>query len=1223
MRERVFISYSRRDAPDFAHDLATRLSAENLSLYRDLTHLEGGVDWWRQVEEAIRTVEHVVLVLTPAALASPYVAREWRLARQEGKQVSPIQGPGALDFTKLPSWMARAHRYDIILPEQYARLVAELKTKPDIRRVPFMADELASDFVARPAEFDKLKGRLLDARGDPVAITAALRGAGGFGKTALANALCHDSDIQDAFADGILRVTLGEKPGDLLGRVDELIKVLTGERRGFQTIDAAKMALAEALDDRQCLLVIDDAWAPADLAPFLHRGPRDQTTRLITTRDDAVLPKEAARIRVDAMTPDQSRTMLARGLPAAALPAAHDHLTKLADGLGEWPLLLDLANGVLRGRIEDGESFAQALDYAERSLQKRGISRAFLPNDAEERRRTASGTLDMSLERVGSQQRERFAELAVFVEDAQIPIDAALGLWQQTAALDEIDGDELLSRLAKLSLLLEFDRTRRVLRLHDVVRTLLREGLSKGRLVELDHHLVAHWRTKCDGRLACVSDDYALRHLIAHLKGADETDTVADLLANPEWIASKVRHLGIQSLLADYVGYPKQTAPFAVGAALTLAANALSRRPQELPAQLLGRLSPEDAPGLEATLKMARSHLASPTLVPLRPSFTPPGAELRRYEGHGGTISSAIVLADGRRALWESKGATLRLWDLETGTELRHFEVQSQVSSVTVLPDGRRALLGCWDHALRLYDLEKGAELGRLKGHKRTVSSATVLADGQQALSGSFDQTLRLWDLATGTELRRFEGHENAVSSVAVLFDGRRALSGSWDHSLRLWDLDTGAELRRFEGHGSAVTSVKVLADKRRALSGSYDWTLRLWDLETGTELRRFKGHEGRVNSLAVLAGERRALSGSEDRTMRLWDLDTGTELRRFEGHERGVTSVTALADGGSALSVSDDGTLRLWDLEAAKPRRFIGHESAITSLAVLADGRCALSGSRDWTLRLWDLETGTELRRFKEHEGAVRAVTVLADGRRALSGSNDGTVRLWDLETGAELRRFRGHGAEVVCVTALADGQRALLGSWDGTLRLWDLEMGTELRRFDGYGWINTVTILANSRHALSGSWHRRRRLWLWDLETGAELRRLVGHEMPVTSVAVSADGRRALSGSHDKTLRLWDLETGIELHCFRGHEDMVTSVTVLGNGRHGLSASLDKTLRLWDLEAGTELACLTCDSALSTLARFESMQFAVIGDALGLIHIIEIADRKRPRHHRVPQGR
>jgi hypothetical protein len=41
--------------------------------------------------------------------------------------------------------------------------------------------------------------QLLDAKGDSVAITAALRGAGGYGKTTLAKALAHDPDIQDAY----------------------------------------------------------------------------------------------------------------------------------------------------------------------------------------------------------------------------------------------------------------------------------------------------------------------------------------------------------------------------------------------------------------------------------------------------------------------------------------------------------------------------------------------------------------------------------------------------------------------------------------------------------------------------------------------------------------------------------------------------------------------------------------------------------------------------------------------------------------------------------------------------------------------------------------------------------------------------------------------------------------------------------------------------------------
>jgi len=41
----------------------------------------------------------------------------------------------------------------------------------------------------------------------------------------------------------------------------------------------------------------------------------------------------------------------------------------------------------------------------------------------------------------------------------------------------------------------------------------------------------------------------------------------------------------------------------------------------------------------------------------------------------------------------------------------------------------------------------------------------------------------------------------------------------------------------------------------------------------------------------------------------------------------------------------------------------------------------------------------------------------------------------------------------------------------------------------------------------------------------TGGELRAFVGHSGTVLSVAASPDGRFALSGSADQTLKLWDL--------------------------------------------------------------------------------------------------
>jgi hypothetical protein len=70
----------------------------------------------------------------------------------------------------------------------------------------------------------------------------------------------------------------------------------------------------------------------------------------------------------------------------------------------------------------------------------------------------------------------------------------------------------------------------------------------------------------------------------------------------------------------------------------------------------------------------------------------------------------------------------------------------------------------------------------------------------------------------------------------------------------------------------------------------------------------------------------------------------------------------------------------------------------------------------------------------------------------------------------------------------------------------------------------------------------------------------------------AVSADGRRALTGHADTTVHLWDLATGKERVCLLGHLDKVYSVAFVGAAQ-ALSSGTDKTVRLWDLAKGREL--------------------------------------------------
>lgn len=351
-------------------------------------------------------------------------------------------------------------------PDELAKLVNIAVTKTlKTLRTPFMAEPLG-EFVQRPAEYDALLAILLDEdRTAPVAITAALRGAGGFGKTTLARALCHDPKVHAAFADGVLWVTLGENPTNILGSVEDLIFTLEDQRPGFTNVQAAANRLKELLAHRAVLLVIDDVWNNAHLTPFLLGGER--CAYLITTRNSDTLPAATKQIPVDAMQQREAVAMLAAGLSSAE--QHDDQLRALAGRLGEWPLLLKLVNGTLRDRVNNTRAdVAAAIDYANRALDKRGLT-FFDVRKAEERHQAVALTLGVSLDLLTDDERARYHALAVFPEDVEIPLPTLEKYW----GLDDFTTEEICTRLMQMSLLLSYDSTTQRIRLHDVFRHFL------------------------------------------------------------------------------------------------------------------------------------------------------------------------------------------------------------------------------------------------------------------------------------------------------------------------------------------------------------------------------------------------------------------------------------------------------------------------------------------------------------------------------------------------------------------------------------------------------------------------------------------------------------------------------------------------------------------------------------------------------------------------------
>jgi NB-ARC domain/TIR domain/APAF-1 helical domain len=605
----IWVSYSRKDAQEYASELRRWLLREDLSVWQDLT-LEGGRDWRSQIEDTLKSKapQHLVLVVTRAMLASPVVRLETRLARQEGKTVCPVKGPGLRDLGELPRWLGQI--YDLDQTEHRTTLIRVLRNESVQKRVPMMVPELSQDFVQRPMEFDALKSRLLNPRGDAVAAI----GAGGYGKTMLAKALARDPDIQDAYFDGILWAEVGAKTDGLLPTLSDLITLLTGERSTLETVNAAATKLGEALGERRILIIVDDVWRAQDLNPFLEGGPN--CVRLVTTRIDSVLPSTALRQPVDAMRTSEAIELLSTGLPEKRVASERANLAKLAARLGEWALLLKIVNGFLRDRVVSAsQPLSVAIADANKRLDAKGLV-AFDARGASDRTKAVGRAIGVSLELPSESERTRLCELSVFPDGVDIPIGVVARLWAATADLEDFKTEDLLSRLYDVSLLLDLDFGQSFFRLHDTIRNFLRDRAGADGLTAWHRQLVASLDRAASADADTRTRRYYYLYLPHHLAEARERDRLDALLLDPGWLKAKLEATANpQALVADYQRYGVGEAQGLIGRTLRLISGICTRDPRQLPQQLIGRLA-----GFKAIAESGSS-IGRAGSFPIRPSF--------------------------------------------------------------------------------------------------------------------------------------------------------------------------------------------------------------------------------------------------------------------------------------------------------------------------------------------------------------------------------------------------------------------------------------------------------------------------------------------------------------------------------------------------------------------------------------------------------------------------
>jgi sterol desaturase/sphingolipid hydroxylase (fatty acid hydroxylase superfamily) len=280
---------------------------------------------------------------------------------------------------------------------------------------------------------------------------------------------------------------------------------------------------------------------------------------------------------------------------------------------------------------------------------------------------------------------------------------------------------------------------------------------------------------------------------------------------------------------------------------------------------------------------------------------------------------------------------------------------------------------------------------------------------------------------------------------------------------------------------------------------------------------------------------------------------------------ERRVASAVAVtAGGGRVILGGSDGTAFVLDPATKTQVRGGGHLRRVNALAV-GPGGWAVSAGGDGEARVWDVTTGEMLRVLGGHKSAVVSVAVSGDGWTA-TGTADGVVRVWNPD--GELIHSRQTGKASVHAVGVSDGGRRVVAACLSDVTTWDTANDTAVSLTGHTDLPYTVALTADGKQAVTGGYDGR--VIVWDSTTGMMRHDLRGHAGPVYAVAVSPDGGRVVSGGADRTVRVWEANTGEAVQTFDGHAGMVFAVSLDGGGRRVAAAGKEGTVSVWAMPTG-----------------------------------------------------
>ncbi|MBL7806523.1 MAG: caspase family protein [Saprospiraceae bacterium] len=552
-------------------------------------------------------------------------------------------------------------------------------------------------------------------------------------------------------------------------------------------------------------------------------------------------------------------------------------------------------------------------------------------------------------------------------------------------------------------------------------------------------------------------------------------------------------------------------------------------------------------------------------------------------KGHSGALRAEEYSKDGHWIATGAKDSTAIIWDATTGKINHRLRGHQQsVIALAFSPDGKWLATLSEDKTVKIWETNTGQLLQTLDVGGELPSEVQFSPDGKvlSVATGWSENSISLWSTNTWTKIRDLEGYSFRFSpdgqwvcvfrqATAYVYPSND-LEGSPRQALR-------ATIPPSEGPMPiTVTGGYFLPNSKGMLLSTMMGNPEVYDINSGQKKLCLMGYATSVETVCFSPDAKKCLIGSGSDLLE-WDFTQGSLAKHFKGLEGKIMNAGYAPDGQTAISVTDLSIGAIWDDERGEKMYtltpVIGVYPTPQYVRILTfphEGSYFLRGhsmgGKDGPpfLSIWGSRDGRQIdslyHPFGDHNWVSDAV--FSPDAKKIAVADEHSVLIWDVSSRKWEQLAQNDTLRFNHVAFYGANELAVTTS-ENQMQYWNIRekkmigtasIGEYHFKFDPTNYTSEISFVPVDKTQIPSN-----SLFFSDL--------------------VSSPDQRWLASASDKVIGLFlnDRENPPHLnHVLEGHNNQVLQLDFSADGRRLISVSRDKTVRIWDLDTQNEIACI-----------------------------------------------